>query len=335
MKNVYFIINNHGNHKTIINSGSGASEFLFYVTAYKLSEFFNVTIFNRDNDEKRIDNVQYLFLPDNSNPNIEDIKDSIVIVQRFFGTIIDLHKINPSNRYILWSHDYLQNSFTNLSNNLSAYEINKYFSENNINIVSVSNFHKKNIANLMKDIRIIPIYNALFDEYYPNLDIEYNKNHIIFASNWGKGIDKILRIGEEYYKRNKAFKLLMLKPVYCDWVPDFNKYPFIDCIGNIKNKEEYCKLLKSCLCVFSTSYTETFGCVFAEALHLGVPVICDTSVESGSHEIIQEDHCCNFNNPMEVITKIEELRKNRPSVKLNDMFYEKNVINEWFALLNE
>ena len=202
MKNIYFIINHHENHKTIVNSGSGASEFLFYLTAYKLSKIFNVTVFNRDRDEKRIDSVQYLFLPDDLNPCIENINNSIVIVQRFFGTIVNLHKLNPSNKYILWSHDYLHISFDNLSNNLSSYEINKYFSENNINIVSVSNFHKKNLHSLMRDITIIPIYNALFDEYYPNNEIKYNKNHIIFASNWGKGIEKILRIGEEYYKKN-------------------------------------------------------------------------------------------------------------------------------------
>ena len=334
MKNLYFIINNCGNHKTIINSGGGASEFLFFLTAYKLSAFFNVTVFNRDRDEKRIDSVQYLFLPDNLNPNIENINNSVVIVQRSFNIVINLNKINSSNQYILWSHDYLQKTFDNLSN-FTPLEINTYFSENNIKTVSVSNFHKKNLHNLMTDIRIIPIYNALFDEYYPKNEIKYNKNNILFASNWGKGINKVLRIGEEYYKKNKDFKLIMLKPSYCTWMPDFDKYPFIDCIGNIANKEEYCKIMKSCLCVLSTSYPETFGCVFAEALHLGVPVICDKSVESGTHEIIQEEHCCNFNNPIEVIKIIEEFYEARPVVKLNEKFYEKNIINEWIKLIME
>ena len=126
MKNIYFIINNHGNHQNIINSGSGASEFLFYLTAYKLSSLYNITIFNRDNPNK-IDNIEYKFLPNNMNPDIENINDSIIIVQRHFNILIDLHKINPSNKYILWSHDFLQNNFTNLSNNYNPHEINDYF----------------------------------------------------------------------------------------------------------------------------------------------------------------------------------------------------------------
>ena len=92
-------------------------------------------------------------------------------------------------------------------------------------------------------------------------------------------------------------------------------------------------MLQSCLCVFSTSYPETFGCVFAEALHLGVPVIGDNSVKAGFHEIIPHQLMCNFNNPNEVIDKIENLRTNRPNVTLDNKFYDVSVINEWVKLL--
>ena len=332
MKTIYFIINNNSTHKNIVNSGGGASELLFYLTAYKLSFIYNIIIINRYKTEL-IDNIQYVYADDITNPYIKN-ENSTIVVQRSFNILIDIHKRNPSNKYILWSHDYLNDNIPHLAGNYQLTEINDYFKTNNISVVSVSNFHKQNTHDIMPDINIIPIYNAVFPEYYPKqMTSEYDKNTIIFASNWGKGINKILRIGDEYSKINKEFKLVMLKPSYCDWQPDFTKYSFIKCIGNITNKDEYCELIQTALCVLTTSYPETFGCVFSEALHLGVPVVGDNSVKAGFHEIIHSEYMCNFNNPIEVITKIQELYDNRPSILLDECFYETAVIKEWTKIL--
>jgi len=330
MHTIYFIINQHGNHNSIIKNGNGASEVLFYLTAKSLSSNFNVIVYNRDLPSK-IDNIEYRFLPDNMNL---DIHNSVVIVQRHFNVLIDLHQTNSSNKYVLWSHDYLEKKFNHLSGNYNPYEINDYFTINNIQIVSVSHFHKRNILSQIPNVDVTPIYNALFPELFIKYNnIKHDKNVIIFASNWAKGLEKVLNIGKHYYNRNKEFKLILIKPKYCEWEPDLGKYTFIEKRGCIENKEEYCKLLQSCLCVFSTSYPETFGCVFAEALHLGVPVISDNSVQAGFHEIIPQELMCNFNNPNEVINKIENLRNNRTNVNLDSKFYAESVINEWVKLL--
>jgi glycosyltransferase involved in cell wall biosynthesis len=335
MKNIYFIINCDGNHKKIQTSGSGASEVLFYMTAYKLSTLFKVTVFNRDAPIK-IQNVNYVFLPDNMNPNIEDIHDSIVIVQRHFYIAADLHKINPSNKYFVWSHDYLENDSSNLFKNYSYDDMNQYLSKNNIPVISVSNFHKNNVLVKMPNVVVNVIYNALFPELYKTDDTVTNspdKNNIVFASNWGKGLDRVLNIGQEYYKANPNFKLILMKPSYCEWEPDFSNYPFIKCLGNIKDKGEYCKIIQNSLCVLTTTFPETFGCVFAEALHLGVPVIGDNSINAGFHEIIDKEYMCNFNNLEKVVSKIEKVKNNNPKVSLDDMFYEKSVIQKWINLL--
>ena len=335
MKDIYFIANIGNNHQNIINSGSGASEFLFYLTAKKLSKYFNITIINRYSHEPmKIDNIQYLFLPDNQNPQIENINNSIIIVQRNFDTLIYLHKNNPNNRYILWSHDHLCIKMKGLIDNYSLHDINNFFFENNINIISVSNFHKNNIQEILHNVKIYPIYNALFKEYYKrDENIVYNKNSIIFASSWSKGLDKILKIGAKYYIKNKDFKLILIKPSYCGWEPDLQKYIFVEIIGTIKNKIEYCELIQKNLCVLTTSFKETFGCVFAEALFLNVPVIGDNSINAGFHEIIQKDHLCNFNNIDEVIQKIEEFRENRPIVQLDEKFLDTSIIQEWVSVL--
>jgi len=330
--NIYFIINCVGNHKSIVNSGCGASEFLFYTTAYKLSKYFNVTIYNRGNHNPQvIDNINYLYLYDNRNM-IDNINNSIVIVQRNFDLIYNLHKKNHNNRYILWSHDHIQNKKSHLFNSRTYDDINNYFSMNNIDIVVVSDFHKNTISNCFPDVKIYRIYNAVFPEYIVrNPNISYDKNQIVFASNWGKGINKILKIGLEYSKINTDFKLILLKPNYCDWQPDLSRYPFVKMIGNIKNKIEYCELLQKSLCVLTTSYPETFGCVFAEALHLGVPVIGDNNIKAGFQEIIKPEYLCNFNDPKKVINIIDIIRKD--IVKLDDKFYEDSVIKEWIKLI--
>jgi hypothetical protein len=331
MKSIYFLINNDQNHENIIHSGSGASEFLFYLTAKKLSEFLNVIIINRFSSiPVKIDNIQYLFLPDNKNINIYD---SVIIVQRNFDTLIYLHKTNQSNRYILWCHDYIEDT-NHLFGDYTVSFINQYFHQNNIHIIAVSNFHKENIASKMPDIKIFPIYNALFSEYFKRDEkISYDKDSIIFASSWSKGIDNILMIGKKYYSKNNNFKLKLIKPVYCEWIPYLSNYPFIEIIGTIKDKNEYCRLLQQNLCLLSTSFPETFGCVFTESLHLGVPVIGDKNTKCGFHEIIPEDHMCNFNDIDEVIKKIEEFREHRPTVILNEKFKDYMVINEWLNIL--
>lgn len=333
MQTIYFIINQHGNHQSIIKNGNGASEVLFYLTAKSLSKYYNIVICNRETGSK-IDNIEYRFLPNNMNPDIKNINNSVVVVQRHFNTLIDLHKINPSNKYILWSHDYLEQNFNHLTGNYIPSEINNYFSKNNIKIVSVSNFHKNNILSKLPQVKVYPIYNALFPEYFiKKEDLSYDKNKMIFASNWAKGLDRVLNIGNHYYQINKDFKLILIKPKYCEWEPDFQKYPFIEKRGCITDKEIYCELLQSCLGVFSTTYPETFGCVFAEALHLGVPVIGDNSVQAGFQEIIPKELMCNFNNPSEVIDKIEYLRTNRPNVSLDNKFYAESVIKQWIKIL--
>jgi len=329
------MINYGDNHNSIINKGAGASELLFYMTAYELSKHIPVIVFNRDTPQK-IDSLEYQFLPDNMNPNIENINNSVIVVQRHMDQLINLHKINPSNKYVLWSHDYLHDKFSNLSGNYTPKQVNEYFNKHNITIVSVSEFHKKNILSKLPDVNIVTIYNGLFPDIYKiNKEIEYDKNKIIFASSWGKGLDKVLRIGREYYSKNDQFKLLLIKPKYCgDWDVNSNgEYPFIQQIGCIENKQQYCELLQSCLAVFSTSYQETFGCVFAEALHLGVPVIGDNNTDAGFREIIPNELMCNFDNPWEVIEKIQNISENRPNVSLDSKFYSDDIINKWLNLL--
>ena len=340
MTNLYFIITKGENHLSIVNDGGGASELLFYMLARNLSKDYKVIIYNLEKEQLTLDNIEYKYFNRNNLDFIKNIENSVFIIQRHFDIAIDLHKINSKNKFILWSHDYLEYGFPNLSGNYNQDYINAYYSKNAISIVAVSNFHKDNVMSKFPNTSIYVIYNALFPELYvkhsPNT-IEFNENQIIFASSWSKGLHNVITIACEYYKVNSSFKLLLLKPSYDTCNYNFSNYPFINVLGNIKNKSEYCKLVQSCLCVLTTSYQETFGCIFAEAMHLGVPVIGDNSIRAGFQEIIPGEYLCNFRNTQEVISKINALkeRKRRQEqkdiheVSLDSKFYSKHIIEEW------
>jgi hypothetical protein len=344
MTTLYFIIPNDKNHLSILNDGGGASELLFYTLAHNLSKDYKVIIYNLEKEQLILDNIEYNYFNRNNLDFIKNIKNSVFIIQRHFDIAIDLHKINSKNKYILWSHDYLEESFSNLSGNYSHDYINAYYSKNAISIVAVSHFHKNNVMSKFPNTSIYVIYNALFPELYVKLDstnIDFNDNHIMFASSWSKGLHNVINIACEYYKVNSSFKLLLLKPSYdtCDY--NFSNYPFINVLGNIKNKKEYCKIVQSCLCVLTTSYQETFGCVFAEALHLGVLVIGDNSIRAGFQEIIPKECLCNFRNAQEVIKKINTLKEQRQNnnseqklnITLDSKFYSKQIIEQWNKLV--
>jgi hypothetical protein len=344
MTTLYFIIPHEKNHLSILNDGGGASELLFYTIAYNLSKDYKVIIYNLEKEQLTLDNIEYNYFNRNNLDFIKNIENSVFIVQRHFDIVIDLHRINSKNKYILWSHDYLEHSFSNLSGNYSNDYINAYYSKNAISIVAVSHFHKDNIMSKFPNTSIYVIYNALFPELYVKRDstnIDLNINHIMFASSWSKGLYNVINISYEYYKVNSSFKLLLLKPSYDTCNYNFSIYPFINVLGNIKNKSEYCKLLQSCLCVLTTSFQETFGCIFAEALHLGVPVIGDNSIKAGFQEIIPKEYLCNFRDTQEVIKKINTLKEQRQNhnseqklnITLDSKFYSKQIIEQWKKLV--
>lgn len=341
-KTINMFINNSSNHINITKNGSGASEFLFFITALKLSNYFNVNVYYC-NCSKEIDNINYINFNFNNLDEIKNINNSIIIIQRFFYFGIEFHKLNNTNKYFIWSHDYIQNiELNHLYGNYNIDEISNYFNKNDIKVIGVSKFHKdnlKNVLNIQNDKNLLYIYNSLFDEYFiKNKNINYDKNKILFASASSKGLNKIINICENYYKINNNFRLILLTPNYTEkFIKKFNleNYNFILYKGVIKDKQEYSNIIQECLCVISASFRETFGCVYSESLHLGTPVIGDISIKSAITEIIDKEYLCNFNDINSVIELIEKIKNNRKNVFLKDCFYEKETIKKWVEILNE
>jgi glycosyltransferase involved in cell wall biosynthesis len=267
-----------------------------------------------------------------------------------------------NNKIILWIHDLVEKyvfmfdynekerNYYN-DNNLLKNEVLKEFYENkNINFVFVSKFIKEKFKNYfinnnfnIEESRLNVIYNILYEEEYINIknqDIPVNKNYITYASAWQKGIGSVIKVFKYAKKNDNNLKLVLLSPGYDwdNWTSYVNelkdKYGEDVIIHGPVNKEEYSKIVKSSLLVLSTTFEETFGCVFAESYYLGTPVIAD--YRSGAvKEIIDNNYIVNFDDKKETLKKIMEIKNNRENIKinLNNKFMLKENLNMWINLI--
>lgn len=315
---LYIVYNNNLNHIDICKKGYGASEFQFYMLAKKLANHnFDVTVFNQSNINNTIDNITYRKYSDIFN-GINIDTSAIVIVMRFFQTALDLLKYFPVNNINIWAHDYLEKYDASISSKIN---------ENNIKIIAVSNFHKKNLSRFFNSDNITTIYNILYSDIYKKQDnINIIKDNIVFASAWAKGLDRIISLFDKLYLKYPQFRLVLLKPIYSKCISP--KRDYIQLFNTVDNKEEYSRLLQSSLCTITSEFPETFGCVFAESYYLNTPVIATNKI-NGLHEFINNDHICNLRIYEEFEKILLNIYENRPYVSLDNNLIDDNGINQW------
>lgn len=325
---LYLVYSNNLDHKKILEKGYGASEFQFYMLSKKLADIgYDVTIFNTSNINGFLDNILYRNYDDIFN-NIDIDKSAVLILMRFFISIKHLIDFYPSNNILIWSEDYIHSRTDNLIDNISIDLINNY----NIKVLSVSNFHKNNLSSYFNINNLYTIYNILYSDVYMKKDnIIINKNNIVFASSWSKGLYKILNLFDLLYNKYPNFKLVLLRPNYNTDTPPYREY--ITLLDTIDNKEEYCSIIQSSLCTITTDFPETFGCVFAESYYLNTPVIA-THIINGLHEYIDNNHICDLNNYNNFEEILMRFYNNRPCVSLSNNLVDSNGLDQWINILN-
>ena len=193
--------------------------------------------------------------------------------------------------------------------------------------------------------RLTIIYNILYEDDFKyikncNLSNIKNLNNIVYASAWQKGIHKIIEIFDYIIKIDNNIKLILLSPGYDlhNYIEYkkylIKKYPNNLIILGKLNKYDYANIIKSSLCVLSTSFSETFGCVFSESYYLGTHVIAD--FRSGAlKEIIDNNFIINYDNPNQVYLKIKYLQKNHATlnIKLDEKFLLDTNLKIWLELV--
>lgn len=357
---LFLDLTTHYTHNSIKNTAIGASEYQAYNLIQTLSKNYEIVVYNLKSNYSLIDNILYKNVNELINDDIDS--NSTIIIQRMLPNIKkEIYNKIKNNKIFLWIHDlmemyvfmfnYTQDEKNYYNNNTSfKNEILREFYENkNIHFVFVSNFIKdkfktyfNNYGYEIEDSRLNVIYNILYEDEYINVknqDIPINKNHITYASAWQKGIEHIISVFDYAKKIDADLKLVLLSPGY-DWhnYSNYanelkNRYGDNIIIHGPVNKELYSKIVKESLLVLTTTFQETFGCVFAESYYLGTPVLAD--YRSGAvKEIIDNNHIVNFDNKQETFKKINEIKNNRENmcVCLNSKFMLEENLNMWKQL---
>jgi len=334
------------NHQEIKNRAIGASEYQFYNLIGEFAQLnLHIICYNTTPDSKIINNVQY--------KNIEYFKTDIFfptdkfIVQRYCWLIPNLP---PQNKIFVWFHDQCCNDIFQISNSQEIKaSIQSIFEKKNIHFIFNSKSSKElyfhffsNHGFYFEENRCEVIYNILYENDFVKEKIVVDKNKIIFGSAWCKGIHIIIDLFRWISHKNSDLVLVLLSPGY-----DYHKWE--NYRSELKNefkeriqifepleKNKYCQVIASGLCVISTSFFETFGCIFAESYYLGTPVIGD--IHSGAlKEIIDNDYIIDYSNPEIFLEKITELqeKRNNMTIKLDDKFmlYENILLWKNFVIL--
>jgi hypothetical protein len=359
-KIVLLDITSNNDHINIKNKAIGASEYQLYNLVNVLSKNYNITCYNNKNNTT-IDNIIYKsWQKDLLIDQIE--QNTNIIIQRMLPNVKkEVYDKIKNNKIYLWVHDLISNDYFlfnytgderkyyNNSNNFKDEILQTIYENKNIHFVFVSNYIKEQFIIFFKKYNIVfkkyrlnVIYNILYEEEFINIknnNIVVNKNYITYASAWQKGIEQVINVFDHAKKVDNDLKLVLLSPGY-DWnnFKDYadnlkTKYKDDVIIHGPVNKEEYSKIIKESMVVLTTTFRETFGCVFAESYYLETPVIAD--YRSGAvKEIIDNNYIVNFDNKQETVNKILYLKQNRDNIKikLDDKFMLDYNIHLWNKL---
>ena len=362
MKRIIIIDSNSSyTHLSISNKSVGSSEYQLYNLIKNLALDHKIVCYNKTKDENILDDVLYLNY-DNLEKD-EIIITDIILINKYFPINTKILIKIIKNKIFFWIHNliedkiFLNNEYIYIEHfkeNQDQFKklLNVGFLKRNIFFILISNFTKvlflnyfNNHSLVIDEKKIIVINNILYNYDFikiKNTKLDINTHNLVYASDWEKGICDIIKLFDYILTKDKKFILTLLSPTnniktqFKQYIKTLKeKYDNnINIIGSI-NKEEYCKIIKSSLCVLTSKFSETFGSVFAESLYLGTPVIGD--INSGAvPEIIGNNFIINYDNLDQFYNKIIEIKNNRKTIniKLNEKYlFDKNFLL-WIEIIN-
>lgn len=327
MKKVLFLDSiGQFDHVFIKNKPVGGAEYQFYNLILELKKYLNYETYCYNLGEKKILNgIHY----DNLK-NLNISKNDVVILIRDPDKNL-INKIKNSEKIIFWRHGLCSKKYS---------EENKEILDVITNFVFPSEYAKDQFLINNPNKKTNVIYNILYEEDFleiRNLKI-IKKNQITFASAWHKGLYKIVDLFEKI-SQYQNFNFIFMRPNYGGSNFEKEKEYINLKLKNYKilekqNKKEYSKIIKESLCVFAPPFNETFGCVFAESLYLGTPVIYDHKTQALDF-LVGNSTKCNYENYEEIYKKLLEIIKNPINVKLKDVFLLEYNIKIWEKLIEE
>jgi glycosyltransferase involved in cell wall biosynthesis len=188
--------------------------------------------------------------------------------------------------------------------------------------------------------RVFTIPNALYmDEFATDLPTTVDLNRIVYASAWVKGIEGVIDVFDYVFRHDPDFRLTLMNPGYDNaaryepLLADVrDRYDArVEVLGP-KSRAEFSRVVAGSLCTISARFSETFGCIFAESLALGTPVLADTS--SGAVcEYAGEESIVDYGQPATVLERLRSLREARVCRALPESYSVDAVMQAWRDLL--
>lgn len=178
------------------------------------------------------------------------------------------------------------------------------------------------------------IYNAVEDHLLPD-DTERDPDLLVCLSSPHKGRDEVLRCFAALRERFPAARLAVADPGY--WGRETTRAPAggVRPVGPLA-RPDVLRLLRRAACLFypQTSFAETFGLVFAEALAVGTPVLAHPLAAAA--EVLPRECWIDGTDPAKVVRRFADWRRDgAPRVSLPERFRLDSVLREWRWLLGE
>ena len=337
-------------HTDILNRAIGASEYQFYSLLANLKKTIPIRCYNHLRQCRTIDSIEYKSLY-----ALACSASDIVLIQRFYPIEREIRAKIIQNRKLVWIHDIPDMNIFLGNDNTKIQYYRHHHTEfrddvllpilNDPTISFIANsthtyhlfmefIHK--YSDISQYDRCSVIYNILYGDEFDTTPIPKIPKRLIYASAWQKGIWKVIDIFRYIVSRDAEYSLTLLSPGY-DW-QHFNDYvsrlkeEFGDKITILgpSTKRELCIAIKESVCCLSSTFNETFGCVFAESIYLGTPVIADK--RSGAvREIIGDDNIVDYNHANTVYDKLQHLSM---TVTLSPQFLPDLTISKWITLVS-
>lgn len=320
---------------SVENRSLGCTEYQFYKLINELAkvESLEVICFNAKQNKEKINGVTYDSISNISNYAISN-NDYTLFLRPLSDDILD--KVKKS-KLIWWRHNlYNQTEFLKSKN---CFDNTTYFIfPSKDSLLQFNLNYSKNIRNNI----VIP--NILYEgEFLENKNkcIPRKNNHIVYASGWHKGVEKIVDIIRNYNDFHKKDPVILniMHPGY--GLKDLkSQLNYINTVlpshSNIlgkKGKSEYAFEIKQAFATIAPDFRETFGCVFAESIYLGTPVIYDKKNEP-LKDITGDIGICDYNSIETVFRAINFLRYEfNGIVSLDKKYLLENNIELWKKII--
>ena len=337
-------------HSSIRGRAIGAAEYQFYSLLDNLQTIIPIKCFNHHSSYEKIDSIEY-----DSYKSIQINHDNTILIQRFYPFDQTIRSKMAANKKIIWIHDIpdfniFLGGYSNAQEPLFRQNLSKFKHEillpilNDITIHFVANsqhtyklFNEfiQRYADITNYTRCSIIYNALYSDEFDKSPVEKIPKRLIYASAWQKGIEKVIDIFRYVLARDSEYSLTLLSPGY-DWANFQNYAKQLQAEFGSKlillgpsTKKDLCTAIKQSVCCLSSTFNETFGCVFAESCYLGTPVIAD--IRSGAvREIIGDEFVVDYDNLESVWSKLQSMPT---SILLNHEFLNESILPKWKSIL--